>query len=195
MKNQAILSFVIIILILASCAVRNVTSHNPTIVEEPYADVLVLYVEGVSAGLYGLDKASYNKYLRYKFNDVQAHSFREDLSNAFLVQLPHVRIVGKDSFFDHQQDYTFSEFMEAIRDNGVRSLILVSTDERNALGNKINQLSRYQSYMLDLEKNQLIWFQGADIVSSNLYDVPFAKRIAKLAAKDLIKNNIVLNKE
>lgn len=164
-------------------------------VQDPYTNVLVLYVEGITCGIYGLDNASYNKFLRHKFNDVEPHSFRENLSTAFLNQLPNARIFGKESFFNVQQDYTYTEFMEAIKENGVQSLIVVSTNDGNNImsGLDANKHKAYHSCMLDLEKNQLIWYQGGEIVSSDSYDSIFAKRIAKLAAKDLKKNNIISN--
>jgi len=198
MKNQALLLTMIIAMFCSSCAIRNVTSHNPVEVQEPYTDLLVLFVENVPAGVYGLDRASYNKYLRHKFNNEQNQAFREILSSAFLLELPHARVLTKAHLFKLQQDYTYKEFMETIKDNGIQSLIVISTSEESPLLREIepnmNTARRmgYQSYMLDLERNQLIWFQGGAIADST--DELFAKRIARLAARDLKKHNIIIAK-
>jgi len=187
-------------LVLFSCAPRPYSSYYHEEVKTPYRDLLVIFVEDIQPGFYGLTEEFYDAHLRHQFNSLHHEPFRESLRNAMRNEFNKTH-VHYDHVFQVQQDYAYQDFMQVLRDKEISGVLLVSSslDRSNIQqtqtfdGSSVSRL--YQSYLLDVERNKPIWSQSGEVQAQGRhFDHRFAQTLASISARELRKHKLIYAK-
>lgn len=193
------LYFPLFIFLLSSCKVRDVNTYYPIPVEKEYTDLLVLFVEDVGEGFYELDKDTYDRFIRHKFNNLGNDSFRARLVKSFKFHFPTTFIHEFQPIFEVNRDYTFAEFTNNLSNHQVNSILLITIldDKQITIGGgtagvSTSSMRSFQNHLIDLNIQKPVWSQSGKINGSVLNSGPFARDLAKLSANALRKENLVL---
>ncbi len=155
MKFIPFLAFIVFPLLLVSCHTPRATqTQNITIPEQPIKEVLFLYGV-IEEDIHQLDKETYDKTLKGRYNDLQHKYFRERLNNHLFSMLNPTIVYGYSSLFEDYQAYPFEDFQQKIKEKGIQHILLISEKKRTVFNENI--IREYQVYLIESASGKPIW--------------------------------------
>ncbi len=156
--------------------------HNP---EEPINSILFLY-GNIEDDILQLDKASYEKSLKGKFNDLENKGFRINLYEHLFSMLNPTLVYNYNSMFEDFKSYSYEEFQQKLEEKEIDHVLLVTQKERIIL--EENVIRRYQVHLMETRTGKPLWVSYG--FQSGSLNGP--KSLARGIKKDLEGENLIV---
>ena len=160
----------------ASSYITQVVKLKP---EQPYVNLMILYVEN-SSEINRLDETTFNAAIRHKFNNLNSLPVRRQLEKSFIraVGISATQMNSASDFFEVGADYTFEAFMSKVKESGVEAVVVFNQNSywrnvnsyttTNQKGNNITTTESspnagFLCYLLDVKTGASVWISKTTV--------------------------------
>ncbi|MCC9137135.1 hypothetical protein ACFSKU_20760 [Pontibacter silvestris] len=197
---KTLLPLFLTFLLLSGCATSSTYSAKVQKPEKHYVGIFTL-VADIDADFSRLDSATYEDYIRGKFNNLEQSRFRNQLEKTLKNSLEkaQTRIVNTSDIFNLNTDVSYPEFLSQIKMTGVDGILfvnlrnywhdatLVSSYGKTVIDDtEPNAL--FHSYLIDTQTLQPVWYAKSVVngiyAGYNTLNNTLARQLTRKLRKD-----------
>ncbi len=194
-------------LLLAGCAMGNLSSTVVGDDHSSYQRLLPVFV-GEKMDLSGLDRDTYDAYLKGKFNSFRDSRLRKQIEESLIRNLADKKtIVAQSSLiFEHNEPIAYEDFLKRLDHYEIDGILVVNLDDywrtsRTTYNDESNFVlydedpnAKFYCYLVDRDSLKPVWMARSKVSGILGGDQPLTFRLARKVAKDLRNNGFVASK-